>query len=617
MPGIAGIVSQNQIDHSALFSSMLESLNHFNYQVNSTTKGGIYFGNIHLGYLNTKSDFLFSNDKRFLIAFSGEIYSYKTIETSQIEDDQSFFLAQFIQDGPDCLKCFNGHYNAAIYDFIEEKLFLISDRMGTRPLYYAHVINSLIFAPEVKAILKSDSIKEIDYHSISELFSFGHLFGHKTLFEGVNQLPESSYLVYSKGNISIHKYWELPEYDTAYSLTWPNSRKIEQYNDEFIEVFTTAMKRNFTKNRDKILLSLSGGLDSRYVAAYAKHFEINPLISFTMGSDKSEDQIYSKQVAEKLGIEHNAFEVKPQNIWRDAERFGRFSDNMSMIYGPIQGFEALEHFYKKSQVTVSSQMCDALFGSTLWRKRHQILIHKNKIDVEATQIITNIFRLFDDNQLQLIFTKDFYSKIKGRYKEVPEKYINSTKIPIHAYFNLLMNEHGRRGTLSGNLMNNLYMETRMPSYDNDVIDFAYRLPLKMKEYQYLYRKSFVTMFPDLSKIKREHYHLPIDASIRQYKLSILESKISSLIKSSKLNPLIKHVKRYNMPSYINYNEWFKKDLYSEMVSIILDEKTLSRGIYNKDGLVKLINLHKDPRNNYARLLWQVINLEYFFRNNID
>ncbi len=617
MPGILGLVTKQTENNQELFSRMLDSVNHFSYKIDSTFNKNICFGRVHLNYVNNKIDFARSNDGRFLLTLSGEIFSYKNTETSQIEDDQTFLLDIFIKDGIDCLKWINGHFCAAIYDFVEEKLYLISDRMGTRPHYYANTSDGFIFAPEVKAILKSEINKELDYLALSEMFNFGHLFGNKTLFKEISQLPPASYLLLCKESQSIHKYWDFPEYADAYKKIWPSKSSIKQTTDEFINIFTNSMRRNFAKNKNKILISLSGGLDSRYVAAYAKQFEVKPLVSFTMGPKGSEDQMYSKLVTEKIGMQHNPFEVKPQNIWKDAERFSYFSDYMYMIQGPIQGFEAIESFSGDKQVTVSSQMCDALFGSTLVRKRFKVLIDKKTFDDEAKGILTECFRIFDDSLLKRIFTNDFYNKINDKYKDIPQQYINSNSIPIHAYLNLLIHEHVRRGTLSGNFMNNLYMETRMPSFDNDVIDFAYKLPLKLREHQYLYRRAFTQLFPDLAKIKRQHFNISIDASNTRYRLSIIETKIVTILKKSRLEPLINRIPKYNRPSYTNYNSWFKNELYDDMVSIVLDKRTLSRGIYNEEGLRSIVNSHKNTKNDHSRLLWQIINLEYFFRNNID
>ncbi len=617
MPGILGTISKDSRDNSTLFSQMLSSVNHFDYKVDSTLKKNVSLGRVHLDYVNNKTDFAVSNDGRYLLTLIGEIFSYKDIETPQIVDDQQFLLDIFIRDGIDCLKSINGHFTAAIYDFVEEKLLLISDRMGTRPHYYANTSNGFVFAPEVKAILKAGIDKEINYSAIAELFSFGHLFGSKTLFKNIHQLPPASYLVYSKGEYSFHKYWDFPCYEEAYTKEWPSKKRINSYTEEFIDIFSNAMKRNFSKNSDKILISLSGGLDSRFVAAFAKKFGINPLVSFTMGPEGSEDQMYAKQVAEKTGMQYNPFVVKPDNIWEDASKFSYFSDYMSLINGPIQAFEAVKELKKRTEVTITSQMCDAFFGSTLARSRFQVLSNKKSFDAEAVNIISNSFNLFSNHQIKQVFESESYRKISGLQANVPEQYMKTSRIPLEAYLNLLFNEHGRRGTLGGNIMYNLFLETRMPSYDNDVFEFANKLPLKLRENQYLYRKGFSILFPELTKIKRQHFNLPIDASNARYKLRILENKAVTILKSSKLNPVISLIPKYNTPSYTSYNEWFKNELYENMSSLLLDKRTLSRGIFKEDAVKNLIATHKTTSNDHSRLLWQMINLEYFFRNYID
>jgi asparagine synthase (glutamine-hydrolysing) len=617
MPGITGIISDGRSEISALHKSMLECLDHYQYKKASVSKDFVHFGIAHLGFIQKKESFIFSEDKKYLLSFIGEIFSYQSIETDEIDDDQQFFLNTFIKDGPECLKFINGHYCAALYDFTKEMLYLFSDRMGTRPVYYAMFNQHFLFASEVKAILKYGITREINYASVSELFSFGHLFGHKTMFTGVSQLPEASYLIYRKGKVSIHKYWNLPEFKEAYQLKRPAKKVVQNLADELSTIISRAMKRNFTKNKDSILLSLSGGLDSRYVAAFAAMYEVSPLVSFTMGPDTSADQIYSKIVAQKLGIQHYPFEIKPYRIWEDARKFSYISDYMSPIYGPIQGFEPLESFFGSKEITISSQMCDALFGGNLWRRSLQILINKKGLDPEAREIVINSFKLFSDDILKMIFTRDFYLLIRDLYSEVPKQYVNTTNIPLHAYFNLLLNEHGRRGTLSGNLMNNLFMETRMPSYDNDIIEFAYKLPLALREHQYLYRRVFTHLFPELSKIKRERYNIAVNASNTRYQLSILENKVVTVLKNHGLKPMVSWIPKYNRPIYINYDGWFRNELNHEMTGIILDNKTLSRNVFNEDGLRKLIEMHLKLPNNHSRLLWQIINLEYFFRNFID
>ena len=96
-----------------------------------------------------------------------------------------------------------------------------------------------------------------------------------------------------------------------------------------------------------------------------------------MGPDDSEDQNYARQVSAILGIKQKSFEVSPYTLWKNARRFAYYADGMSIIHGPVQGFSILEEYYRQQKITVSSQMCDAVFGSTLWRKRIKILLKKS------------------------------------------------------------------------------------------------------------------------------------------------------------------------------------------------------------------------------------------------
>jgi asparagine synthase (glutamine-hydrolysing) len=615
MPGLLGIVSEKS--ESKLFKRMIDVVNHYNYSIDLYEKDGLHLSRVHLNYVNILPQPVFSDDKRYVLFMIGEIFSYGNIEVTAIQSDSAFLLNILINEGLSVLPEINGHYSAVLYDFFEKRLVLISDRYGTRPIYYSLNQGRLLFAPEVKAILEDQISKDIDYHAISHLFHFSHLFGHRTMFSNIHQLPESSYLVFQDGGIQIYNYWEYTYHEDVYNKKKLNNKDQEEYIDELDYRISLAMKRVMTKNSDDILLSLSGGLDSRYVAAYAHQFGLGNLSAFTFGPANCDDQIYSRQVAEMLNISHKAFDVLPENIWKDAEIFAYISDYMSIINGPVQGFTPLQHYFHKKSVTISSQMADAIFGGNLWRRKIQYLISMESFNNKAEDIVINIFNLINEDLLKELFEDDFYYKIKDGYKEVPLKYISKYKHPLYTYINLLMNEHGRRGTLCGNLMNNLFLETRMPSYDNDLMDFAYKLPLHLRFNQYGYRKVFSKRFPDLARIRRERYNLRVDSPEVFYKLRIVENKIINTIKKTSLKHALTLIDRWNKPTYIDHNHWFKRELNKVMTDLLTDHKTRSRSIYKKKGLEKIIVSHQNDLTDNSKLIWQIINLEYFFRKFID
>ena len=336
-----------------------------------------------------------------------------------------------------------------------------------------------------------------------------------------------------------------------------------------------------------------------------------------MGESNSEDVIYAGKVAKLIGADHKYFPVKPEDIWKDAEHFSFVSDAMSMIYGPIQGFSPLRHYYRKKEITLSSQMCDAVFGSTLIHNRIKALSQKSIWDEDTMKLFSGLFVLFRQDDLKLIFYSKFYELIEDIYKNAYLNYTRESVHPMYAYYKILMNEHGRRGTLAGNIMNNLFFETRMPSYDIDLMDFAFRVPLSLKINQYLYRSVFSRMFPELASIPREGTNLPINAPDYLLNLKRYELKIVNRLKSSTLNSIVQKFSRWNKPAYVKYKVWFKADLKQKIEEILLDERTLQRGIFYPEGIQTILYNHYNTEKDYSRLIWQMINLEYFYRHFID
>lgn len=610
MPGILGYI--NHTSKQELFETIFSTINQNQFQVDTYVQNGVHLAKVHLGYLDNTSVPIFSEDHRYCIIMSGELFTYQSHESI----DSKFLLEHWIKDGPVCLSSMNGQYAAAIYDFKESELILISDRFGTHPLYYSQQDDSFIFAPEVKAILPILKNKNINYHSVADLFYRGHVFGYKTLFENVFQIPEASCLIFKNGNITIKRYWDYPYYDEVYKKKDFSKQEKNRYIDECASVLYNAVKRQVQKNSEDILFSLSGGMDSRYVIALADQLGVRPITAFTMGEENSEDVLYAKLVAQHLNIDHQCFKISPFSIWKHAALFSYIADGMSMIYGPIQNIDPMAA-YPSKKITLTSQMCDALMGSTLYRKRIKKLLQKDLFDTEATSILQTIFTINSTANIQKTFITTFFKHISGYQHSIPDDYLDKQYHPVFSYFKLLMNEHGRRGTLGGNLIYNYFFETRMPSYDYDVIDFAFHLPVELKKQQYVYRQSFIRMFPELAKFPRQGTGFPIDVSNFRLNMKSLERRIIGRLKHTPASKIVQKFSRWNRPSYIHYKKWFSNELKNSLEELLFDSKTQSREIFDKEGITSILYEHYYTEKDHSWLIWQIVNLEYFFRNFID
>lgn len=615
MSGIAGIISS--VPEPDLFQSFLRKLDHFDYKKDSFNREGIHLGRVHLGYVNRATQPVFSDDKRYALVMVGEIFSFRNMEPEDITGDADFLLDLLVREGTSVLPEINGQFAAAFHDFVRKRTILITDRYGTHPLYYTIRNKRLLFSSEVKSLLAADYQVTVNMDAISDLFHLRHLYGDKTMFLEILQLPNASTLLFEKGKMSINKYYEFEFKEDVFRRKHFSKKFIDKKCKEFGEVIEKSMRRIYAKNKNKLLFSLSGGLDSRFVLASAKKNNINPLSTFTVGPPESGDQKYAAKVATKLGAGHKSFLVSPELFWENAGKFSYFSDAMSQIYGPVAIMPALSEFYGRKEVTISSQVIDAIVGGTLSRKRVRRIINANVFDDELKNVFVNFYNRMSDETLKLVFNDEIYPNIRGGYKNVVEEYIKKYPLPAQSYYMFLLNEYGRRGTLGGNVLAKLFYEIRMPSYDNDFMEYALNIPLELREYQYLYRKVFSSLFPDLAKIEREGTNLPVTASNTRLKLKDFEKKLIIYAQQTPLKGLVNRLGFRPEAGYVNLAEWFRNELREKMTDFVLGEKVLSRGLYNKSGLRKIVDQHINGKQDHAELLWQIINLEYFYENFVD
>ena len=97
----------------------------------------------------------------------------------------------------------------------------------------------------------------------------------------------------------------------------------------------------------------------------------------------------------------------------------------------------------------------------------------------------------------------------------------------------------------------------------------------------------------------------------------MELRIVKKLKSTPLNSTIQKFNRWNRPAYVNYKSLMKKELKNNVENLLFDDRTLLRGHINSSGLRQLMNKHYYTETDYSRLIWQLINLEYFYRHFID
>ncbi len=139
-----------------------------------------------------------TGDGRFVVTFNGEIYNYLELRESlaarghhfRTHSDTEVILHAYAEFGERCVEQFNGQWAFAIWDRVEQRLFLSRDRLGIRPLYYTQADRTFLFASEIKSLLRHPSVtRALDPNGLNQLLTFWAPLAPTTMFRDIRELP--------------------------------------------------------------------------------------------------------------------------------------------------------------------------------------------------------------------------------------------------------------------------------------------------------------------------------------------------------------------------------------------------------------------------------------------
>jgi asparagine synthase (glutamine-hydrolysing) len=614
MPGIVGVIGT---DAKNLLKCMYKSIKHEDwYRVDEHFSSPFNIARVHLGIINPEPQPIFSEDEGLCIVMDGEIYDYeeekKRLKTKgykfRVDNDPEFCLYLYEEYGEDFVKELNGSFSLVIWDEKNQKLLIANDRYGSRPLYYAHNDGRLLFASEVKAFLQDETFKkEINHEAVAEFFTFEYILENKTFFKGINLLPPASIFTYKNGQSSIKPYWDfefVEEYD----------KPEEYYVKKLVSAFKKAVERRMIGNH-RFAVSLSGGLDSRTILAAIdkKYF---PIFTFTYGVPGCDEAKIAKEVANKRGTVHKFFELKPEYFTSFAEKGVWVTDGMFNIYHP-QSIGILEKIKRDVDIAFHGLGGDNFLGG-LWLNSRILKIKNN--DLLYNKIYKKVNILFREEDMQYLFSKTYYSKIKGLAFKSLERVLSRAKAKhpgnISDYF-IFKNRITRFLTPALMYTPRIQFEDRTPFCDNDFVDVALSIPPEMRLNHRIYIKFFKQISPELAKIPYEKTGIRADSPIILSKFSIL---IKTIIDESKRKLRSKTKGLISIPiksGYPDYGDWMRNEWRGFVEKILLDERTLNRGYFNREYIFRMIEEHMSRKKDYSRQLSALITFELWYRLFVD
>lgn len=322
MCGIAGIIDFHSRNNTVpAVSSMMQAIKY-----RGPDESGIYhsdcatIGNVRLSIidLETGQQPLSDMSGRFWIVYNGEIFNYRELRAElekigcrfKTQSDTEVLVQLFAVHGKSCLGKLNGQFAFAIWDKLEQELFIARDRVGIRPLFFNLSEGVFSFASEIKSIFRQKNIaRELNPDSLSQIYTFWSAISPETPFKDILELSPGHYLSFSRKGLSIERYWNLNIQQGQDILS------IDEAAEQFDELFSNAVRIRLRADVE-VAAYLSGGIDSTATVSYIKKLEPGILNTFSIGfAEKDFDEsAYQKEAADFFNTIHKSITCTSADI---------------------------------------------------------------------------------------------------------------------------------------------------------------------------------------------------------------------------------------------------------------------------------------------------------------
>lgn len=557
-----------------------------------------------------------SKNGKWTVVFNGCIYNYKELRKELLELGYSFkstsdteVLVEGIDAcGPSFFERLNGMFAIGAWNNEEKCLYLSRDRFGVKPLYYWFNGKTLVFSSEIKAIVQHPSYRiGVDLGSLNEYFTFQNLFSYRTLFKDVNMLPQANTVKMDANSTDVrHKSW------WDYNFTEPdNQLDFEESKEETLRLFKQAVQRQMVADVP-VGSYLSGGMDSGSITAVAST-HVPRISTFTCGFDMSETAGREANFDERRDAELMANYFKTEH-YEQVMNAGDIRWSLPKVVYHIEDLRvgmSYPNYYISRLASKFVKVClqgtggDELFGGYPWRYYHvfnsisqsdffeqyygfwQRLIPDNSRNEVFNSSIYNQIDLTEPRQ---IFERVFTFNKKLKYNTPEEHIQNSLYFEIKTFLNGLLLVGDKLSMANG-------LEERFPFLDNDLVDFAQKIPVKYKLGNLT--KEIHKLDENLERKKRVYREYDDGKSIlRKAMMDLIPSKIIDRKKQG-----------FSAPD----ESWYRGENANYVEELLLKKDLASADYINPDYIRKIVKEHTKDHINHRLLIWSFLNFEWWCR----
>jgi asparagine synthase (glutamine-hydrolysing) len=555
-----------------------------------------------------------------VLNYNGEIYNFQRLRVEleslghifHSHTDSEVVVHAYEEWGPACVEHFDGMFAFAIWDRPRRRLFLARDRFGVKPLYWYLRNGVFVFASEVKAILAHPRVsRDVCYPALNEYFTFQNVLTDATLFDGIRLLPAGCTLTLETregAEPKIERYWDFDFAAEAADLS------PEEATDQLYELFLAAVTRQLMSDVP-VGSYLSGGMDSGSITAIAAR-GVPRLSTFTGGFDLSsasglelafDERAAAEEMANVLKTEHYEVVMHAGDMeWVMPELIWHLEDlRVGQCYPNYYVARLASKFVK---VVLSGAGGDELFGGYPWRYFSDVR------DGDRDGYLRGYYAfwqrlvpdeekgdLFNGTVLRELGDHSAFDVFQGVFDEWPggldsrEGYLNGS-----LYFELKTFLHGLL-VVEDKLSMAHSLETRVPFLDNELVDFALRLPPALKV-----PALALAVSVDENAIGKRQL-LEVDRADGK---AILREAMQRVLPEAAAQ---RNKQGFSAPDA----SWFRGESIEYLNRLLRDPKARIYEFFEPAYVARILDEHTSGRINRRLLIWSLLSFEWWCRSFLE
>jgi len=578
--------------------------------------------------LSTGHQPLASEDGTVWVVFNGEIYNHADIRRDlearghryRTRSDTETIVHAYEEWGDACVERFRGMFAFALWDAPKQRLLLVRDRLGIKPLYWARAGDTLLFASEIKALLASGRMAPQSNDAvIPEVLSTRYISGAETMFRGVYKLLPGHLLVFERGETRIRQYWDVP-------LGRPEGSSLQAGRrgpvvERFRELLEESVRLRLMSDVP-LGMFLSGGIDSSAIAALMARMIGRPLQTFSVAfKERAFSELdYAREVARAIHAdaheividENDFFGALPTLLWHEDEPIAHPSSvplyfvsalarrHVTVVLTGEGSDELLAGYGKYPRVawnwragTIYERMMPRGLRRSIARRVPPLLPGRLARYAKRSFLAMNRTpeAMFFDNFAAIRLADQ-------RRLLAPAQRIGAN--PARAYGSSVAHfEHPNGGsTLLDRL---LYADIK-----------TYLVELLMKQDQMSMASSIESRVPFLDhKLVEYAARLPDEWKLSGWTTKrVLREAMKGVLPESILN-------RPKMGFPVPFSNWMRGPWNTIARDVLLDRRSRERGIIEPAAVARLLADHAAGRTDGGDRIWSLLNLELWYRTFID